>query len=60
MAVTGAISGAENADYAKEAANLVRGQILEQAAIATTLIARQSAMSVLKLLSNVLAPAAVQ
>ena len=56
-AVAGELSRIEDADYARETAELVRGQILQQAAIETTRIAGENARSVLTLLESVaLAP----
>ncbi|MEO0483439.1 MAG: flagellin [Planctomycetota bacterium] len=49
--VSGAKSLIEDADYAEEAGNLVRQQILEQAAIFTVQLAQQSAEAVLDLLT---------
>ncbi len=49
---TGALSLVEDADFAEEAARLVRGQLLEQASISAILVGRQSAASVLDLLEN--------
>jgi len=49
--ISGAKSLIEDADYAEEAGNLVRQQILEQAAIFTVQLAQQSAESVLDLLT---------
>ncbi|MFG0286050.1 MAG: flagellin [Phycisphaerales bacterium JB039] len=55
-AVAGELSRIEDADFARETAELVRGQILQQAAIETTRIASENARSVLTLLESV-APA---
>lgn len=51
-AITGELSRVEDADFAKETAELVRGQILRQAAIHTTKIASENARSVLTLLET--------
>ncbi|MEM7755844.1 MAG: flagellin [Planctomycetota bacterium] len=48
---TGALSRVEDADFAAEAAKLVRAQLLEQASLSAILIGRQSAESVLALLA---------
>ena len=48
----GELSRVEDADFARETAELVRGQILQQAAIHTTKIASENARSVLALLES--------
>ena len=53
--VARAYSQTRDADYAKESSSLIRSQILGQASVYTMLAARQSAESVLGLLSNVIA-----
>ena len=51
-AITGELSRVEDADIARETAELVRGQILKEAAIHTTKIAAENARSVLSLLES--------
>lgn len=51
-AITGELSRVEDADFARETAELVRGQILQQAALHTTKIAGQNARAVLTLLES--------
>lgn len=51
-AITGELSRVEDADFARETAELVRGQILKEAAIHTTKIAAENAQSVLMLLES--------
>jgi len=53
--VARAYSETRDADYAKESSNLVRSQILSQASVYTILAERQTADSVLGLLTNVIA-----
>jgi flagellin len=53
----GILSQIEDADYAKETADLVRSQILEQATIKGILIERENAERVLDLISGVRPPA---
>lgn len=48
---TGALSVIEDADFAAEAAKLVRAQLLEEASLSAILIGRQSAETVLELLA---------